>query len=140
MDTCASLKDSSHPIRVLVVDDQPDVLWGLVCLIDSETPRMTVVGTASDIPEALTALPASRPSVVVLDVFLGHINSLDYLPKILEAANAPVLVITSAEDTRLHCHAIQQGAWAVVRKDEPAEVLLDHIEHAHKRQRPGRRP
>ena len=79
--TEASLnKREQPPIRVLLVDDHEHVLWGLSKLIEGETPRMTVTGTARTMAQALAAVDEKRPDVVVLDLFLGRENSLDQLP------------------------------------------------------------
>jgi DNA-binding NarL/FixJ family response regulator len=78
----------------------------------------------------LAALQEKRPDVVVLDLFLGEENSLDYLPE-LRASGAAILVLTGARDPQAHRRALQGGARTVVLKDEPAEVLLHEIERAN---------
>jgi DNA-binding NarL/FixJ family response regulator len=130
MTTDASLTEQFEPIRVLLVDDHDHVLWGLRKLIEGEQPRMTVTGTARTVPQALAVLQEERPDVVVLDLFLGEDNSLDYLPE-LQASGAAILVLTGARDPDVHRRAMQGGARTVVLKDEPAEVLLHEIERAN---------
>ena len=130
MTTDASPPMQTDPIRVLLVDDHEHVLWGLRKLIDGERPRMTVTGTAKTVPQALAALQEKRPDVVVLDLFLGKENSLDYLSEI-RASGAAILVLTGARDPETHRRALQGGARTVVLKEEPAEVLLHEIERAH---------
>jgi len=124
-----SLNKHEQPIRVLLVDDHDQVLWGLRKLIEGERPRMTVTGTAKTIAQALAALQEKRPDVMVLDVFLGEENSLDHLPA-LRANGAAIVVLTGARDTDIHRRALQRGARTVVLKEEPAEVLLHEIERA----------
>ena len=129
MTTDASLNKQKEPIRVLLVDDHDQVLWGLSKLIEGEKPRMTVVGTARTIAQALAALH-KQPDVVVLDLFLGDESSLDHLPA-LGASGAAILVLTGARDTELHRRVMEGGARSVVLKDEPGEVLLHEIERAN---------
>ena len=117
------------PIRVLLVDDHEHVLWGLTKLIDGETPRMAVTGTARTMAQALAAVVDKRPDVVVLDLFLGREDSLDQLPA-LRASGAALVVLTGARDAEIHRRAMQRGALTVVLKEEPAEVLLHEIERA----------
>ena len=59
------------PIAVLLVDDQPAMLWGLENLIDGEWPRMTVAGKASDRDGALDHVFPMRitPSVAPESAF-----------------------------------------------------------------------
>jgi DNA-binding NarL/FixJ family response regulator len=137
MTTDAFLPKHDEPIRVLLVDDHDHVLWGLRKLIEGESPRMKVTGMAKNVPQALAALQKERPDVVVLDLFLGEDNSLDYLAD-LRASGAAILVLTGSRDPATHRRAMQGGARTVVLKEEPAEVLLHEIERAHEwRRTPG---
>jgi two-component system, NarL family, nitrate/nitrite response regulator NarL len=129
MTTDASFNKQEQPIRVLLVDDHDQVLWGLTKLIEGERPRMTVTGTAKTVPQALAALKEKRLDVVVLDLLLGDENSLEHLPA-LRASGAAILILTGARDTEMHRRAMQGGAHTVVLKEEPAEVLLHEIERA----------
>lgn len=130
MTTDVSSNKQEEPIRVLLVDDHDQVLWGLRKLIDGEKPRMLVTGTAKTVAQALAVLQEKRPDVMVLDLFLGEETTLDHLPA-LRASGAAILVLTGARDADLHRRAMQGGARTVVLKDEPAEVLLHEIERAN---------
>jgi two-component system nitrate/nitrite response regulator NarL len=130
MTSDAFSNEHEHPIRVLLVDDHDHVLWGLRKLIEGETPRMTVTGTAKSVAEALAALDDRRPDVVVLDLFLGEESSLDHLPA-FRGSGVAIVVLTGARDTQIHRRAMERGARTVVLKDEPADVLLHEIERAN---------
>jgi two-component system nitrate/nitrite response regulator NarL len=120
-----------EPITVLLVDDHEHVLWGLNKLIEGERPRMTVVGKARSVAEARVAIRERNPDVVLLDVFLGEDNSLDYLLEMLDGSKAQVLVLTAARDPDLHRRAIRLGARSVLHKDQPAHALLEAILQVH---------
>lgn len=126
-----------EPIRVLLVDDHEHVLWGLTKLIDGEHPRMMVAGTAKCIPELRAAINELKIDVVVLDVYLGDDDSLDYLQEV-QASGAEVLVLTGSQGPDTHRRALDGGASGVVLKEEPAEVLLREIERVHKRRQAPR--
>jgi len=130
MDADAFPIEHSHPIRVLLVEDHEQVLWGLSKLVEGEWPRMKVAGTARTLAQALAALHADTADVVVLDLFLGEESSLKHLDEI-KASGATILVLTSSRDADIHRRAMQGGACAVVLKDQPAELLLREIERAH---------
>ncbi len=119
-----------QPIRVLLVEDHEHVLWGLGKLIEGEWPRMRVSATARTAAQALAALGQEVPDVVVLDLFLDAENSLDRLDEI-KASGAAIVVLSGSRDVALHQRALRAGARAVVRKDQPAEVLLREIERAY---------
>lgn len=130
-----SAKTGTRPrresIRVLLIEDHQHVLWGLEKLIGGEWPRLEVSATASTLEEAAGALRRRDADVVVLDVFLGEHNSLEELAALAVASGAALLVHTGSHDAQVHRRARECGAFAVVLKEEPAEVLLQQIERAH---------
>jgi DNA-binding NarL/FixJ family response regulator len=118
---------SQKPIRILLVDDHQSLLWGLAKLIESEGPGMELVGVAVDMAEALVVARREQPDVILLDIDLGGVNSLDSLPALRKAAEAYVLILTGVRDTELHDRAMLSGARGIVHKEEPAETILKAI-------------
>ena len=118
---------SQRPIRVLLVDDHQSFLWGMVKLIESDSPNMQVMGTASDIAEALAILEQEQPDVILLDIDLHGVNSLDSMPLFRNASSAIVLILTGARDSEMHERAVLAGARGVVQKEAPAELILKAI-------------
>jgi len=118
------------PIRVLIVDDHPSVLWGLRKLIDSEEPRMRVVDQATCRQEAFNAL-RHDPDVILLDLDLGDDNGLDMVAQLREQSRAKVIILTGMRDPAVCDQALLQGAAGLVHKSQPAEVILKAIAHVH---------
>ena len=56
----------THPIRILIVDDQPVVRLGIRSLLQAQ-PGFAVVGEASTGPEAIAEARRLSPEVVVMD-------------------------------------------------------------------------
>ncbi len=128
---------SSSPIKVLLVDDQPTLLWGLEMLIQAEWPRMAVVGKATDRAAALRLAAEAQPDVILLDLNLNGDLSLDFLPELCRLSPAArVLIFTGLRDPLLHERALRNGAVGIVLKDEPAGALLDAIVNAHRSRAP----
>ena len=120
-----------QPIRVVIVDDHGIVRAGLRMLIESR-PGTTVVGEASNAPEALAVAARTQPDIIVLDLDLGGKNGVDCLPELRAAAStARVLVLTGVRDPELHQQAIRLGAMGLVLKEKAADVLLQAIEKVH---------
>ena len=124
------------PITVLLVDDQPAILWGLENLIGGEWPRMTVAGKACDRDTALRLAATLQPDVILLDLDLAGDLSLEFLPELLCRSPARVLIFTCMRDRGLHERALQGGAYGVVLKDQPAKVLLEAIAGVFNQERP----
>ena len=116
-----------NPIRILLVDDHQSFLWGLVKLIESDGPGMKVIGTASDMPEALDVAEREQPDVIVLDIDLHGVSSLESMSALLKATKSSVLVLTGLRDIEIRDRAILSGARGVVQKEESAEVILKAI-------------
>ena len=124
----------AKPIRVLLVDDHRTVLWGLEKLIESEKPRMEVVGSATNCTEALDLAGKVSPDVIVLGIDLGEENGLDTIPGLIAKSKARVLVLTGLRDPSTHDKAVLAGARGIVQKQEPADTILKAIEKIHEGQ------
>lgn len=124
-------QSSQNPIRVLLIDDHQSFLWGMVKLIESDSPNMTVMGTASDIAEALAILEREQPDVILLDIDLNGVNSLDSMPLLRQATTAMVLILTGMRDADTHERAVMAGARGVVQKEVSAEMILKAIRKVH---------
>lgn len=122
---------SDLPIKVFLVDDHKCVLWGLEKLVDGEQPRMRVAGKASSRAEAITGVRETTPDVVLLDLDLGGVSSLEFLPELVQQSALQVLILTGTHDHTVLERAVAQGASGIVLKNEPAEVLIRAIERVH---------
>jgi two-component system nitrate/nitrite response regulator NarL len=120
------------PIRIFIIDDHPTIIWGLERLIESEQPRMVVVGTATESAPAMQLVEQAQPDVVLLDLDLGKENGLDTIPALLKKSAAKILVLTGVRDTSAHEAAIRAGALGVVGKEIASTELLQAIERVHR--------
>ena len=112
----------------MLIDDHQTMLWGLGKLIESEKPRMEIVGTAKTCEEALAKIGFLNPDVVLLDLDLGGTSALDILPSLMLNPATCVLIFTGARDQALLDLAVFRGARGILRKDAPAEDVLKAIE------------
>jgi two-component system, NarL family, nitrate/nitrite response regulator NarL len=122
------------PIRVFLIDDHRTILWGLEKLIESGRPAMRVVGSTNTWTEALKAIDAASPDVIVLDLDLGHENGLDAIPMLIANSKAKILVLTGVRDESMHHTAVLAGARGVVEKEARAETILSAIAKVHEGQ------
>ena len=113
------------PIRVLLVDDHRSVLWGLGKLIESASPQMKLTGSVTCERDALAAVKKQAPDIVLLDLDLGQESGLDVVSKICR--DTRVLILTGSRDAAVHDRAILAGAWGILHKADPAQVILKAI-------------
>lgn len=121
------ISPSENPIRILLIDDHQSFIWGMVKLIESDSPNMKVIGTAGDISEALVIAQREQPDIILLDIDLNGKNSLDSMPLLREVTSAVVLILTGVRDPETHDRAVLSGARGVVQKEESAEIILKAI-------------
>jgi DNA-binding NarL/FixJ family response regulator len=117
----------TQPIKIMLIDDHRSVLWGLEKLIESEKPRMEVVGTATNSADALELLTTVSPDVILIDLDLNGESGINIIPKLIAKSKADILVLTGTRDLSLHDSAILAGAKGVVEKGDTAETILKAI-------------
>lgn len=122
------------PIRVFLIDDHRSILWGLERLIESGKPAMEVVGSAATWTEAVKLVGRAAPDVILLDIDLGKENGVDGIPSLARESRAKILVLTGVRDKAVHDEAVLAGAYGVVEKESPAEIILTAIEKVHEGQ------
>jgi len=114
---------SKPPIRVVVADDQAAVRDGLVTLLDLD-PQITVVAEAADGGQALAAVAADDPDVVLMDLHMPGMDGIEATAQI--TARHPrtkvVVLTTYADDVSIH-GALQAGALGYLTKDSGREDI-----------------
>jgi DNA-binding NarL/FixJ family response regulator len=111
-------------IRVLLVDDQPLVRAGLSRILRSRD-GFEIVGECEDGQEALEAVAADRPDVVLMDVRMKHMDGAEATRRLRENPDAPpVLVLTTFDDDEVVQAALSAGASGFVLKDAPGEDII----------------
>jgi len=126
-----ALTDAAGPIRVLLVDDEAVIRAGLRVLIDSWSP-FQVVGEADTAAEALAAVDAAQPNVIVCS-HTGRSNGVsDTIRDITKgAAHIPLVLLTASRKPQAGSLAVQAGAkWVVSTKDAATE-LRKALEKVH---------
>jgi len=115
------------PIRVFLLDDHEIVRRGLADLINLEHD-MEVVGEASSKAEALHRIPASRPTVAVLDVRLPDGSGVEVCRDIRsDLPEVRCLMLTSYSDDEALFDAIMAGASGYVLKEIRGNDLMTAI-------------
>lgn len=118
-------------IRVALVDDQALFRAGIRMLVDSQ-PDLEVVAEASDGREAIDAVRASRPDVVLMDIRMPVMDGLAATAELLSDADPPrIVMLTTFDLDEAAARAIRQGASGFLLKDADPEFLLAAIRTVH---------
>lgn len=118
------------PIRVVVADDHPAVLSGLVALLGS-APDITVVAEAADGEAAVAAARKHRPDVVLTDVRMPGATGIEITPRLRETG-ANVLVISGFDLDDYVLGALAAGADGYLVKTEDPQRILAAVRDVHR--------
>jgi DNA-binding NarL/FixJ family response regulator len=117
-------------IRILLVDDQPNVRHALALRLQIE-PDIAVVGEAGDGPSTIVAVRDLEPDVLVLDYEMPGMNGIDVTNSLAASGCATAVVMLSLHDeAALKEAAVAAGAHAFVAKHESSDRLLAAIRSA----------
>ena len=84
-------------IEILIADDDPLVRVGLRAVLDAEAD-LRVVGEAADGEEAVALAAVLSPDVVIMDIRMPNLDGLSATRLILQAAEAPRVLVLGADD------------------------------------------
>jgi DNA-binding NarL/FixJ family response regulator len=117
-------------IRVVVADDHRVVRDGLCYLLGQE-PGVEVVGEAGDGRQAVDVVAATRPDVLLLDLYMPEGDGHAVLAALRDAPHRPaVVVLTSATEDEHLVRAVRAGATSYLLKTAPAEQVIAAVRDA----------
>ncbi len=115
---------------VLVVDDEADIRTLICGILNDEGYETRGAGGST---EALAAIRARRPSLVILDIWLqgSELDGLEILKIVRrDAPNLPVLMISGHGTIETAVAAIKIGAYDFIEKPFKTDRLLLFVERA----------
>ena len=124
-------KNKAEMDKILVVDDEPDVLDSIVKLLKNSNYKCL---TALNSEEALAIFKEKHPLVVLTDLKMEHeLSGIDVLEQIkAEDPNAVVLIYTAYGTVPRAVKAMQKGAFDFIQKVQTYHDILLPIEWAFK--------
>jgi DNA-binding NarL/FixJ family response regulator len=117
------MPEPSRAIRIVIADDHPIFRDGLRRLLGVES-GLAVVGEAGTGGEAMRAVVAVRPDVLLLDLAMPRGSGWDVLQALVGTKLAVRPVVLTAEiDHEKTVRALQLGARGVVAKEAATQTL-----------------
>jgi two-component system response regulator NreC len=114
-------------ITVILADDHRVVRSGLRVLLESDG-RFSVLDEAGDVPGTLVKVRECRPQVLVLDLNMGGVSSLDAIPQLRgEMPDTQIVVLTMQENPGFAQAALRAGALGYVLKDAADAELMTAV-------------
>jgi two-component system, NtrC family, response regulator AlgB len=119
------------PLRVLVIDDEPNIRDTLALCIQATGARADKVGSGAAAVEALRLAPYD---LAFCDLRLGSESGLDLIPRLLsERPGLDVVVITAFATFDTAVEAIRRGARDYLPKPFTPAQIRHHLEAARQR-------
>ena len=116
--------------RVLIVDDEPNIIGTLAPLLRRQGYEVASVMTGR---AALEAVDRDTPDVIVLDLGLPDMNGIDVCTELRRSSNTPIIVLSARDAEGDKVRALDAGADDYVTKPFGAEELLARVRVALRR-------
>ena len=120
--------------RVLVVDDERQILRALRIILRDAGFEVATAATAH---EALDALAIRPPDAAILDLILPDGNGVDICRSIREWSEMPVIVLSAVGEEAEKVRALEAGADDYVTKPFGPDELIARLRAALRRAKPG---
>ena len=120
----------THGARILVVDDEPQILRSLRTTLASHGYDVQIAATGE---AALAAVDGRLPDLVVLDLVLPGLSGLEVCRHVRARSSLPILVLSARGDERDKVAALDLGADDYLTKPFGVNELLARIRAALRR-------
>jgi two-component system, OmpR family, KDP operon response regulator KdpE len=120
----------TRPSRILLVDDEMSIQRAVVPLLRSRGYEVEAAATGRD---ALSALDAQPPDVIILDLGLPDIDGLEVCARVRARSEVPIIVLSARGAEPQKVAALDQGADDYVTKPFGPEELLARVRAALRR-------
>jgi two-component system OmpR family response regulator len=116
---------ATERVRILVVDDEPNIVDVISMALRFEGFE---VACAANGAEAIAAVAAERPQLLVLDVMLPDIDGFEVARRLASArAGVPIIFLTARDSTEDVVHGLTLGGDDYVTKPFSLEELVARI-------------
>ena len=102
-------------MKVLVVDDEPDVVESVRLGFTLQWREVDVLGAGAG-EQALDIVERERPDIILLDVGLPEMDGFEVLRRIRAFADTPVVMLTARDDAMDKVKGLELGADDYVTK------------------------
>ena len=130
------------PEKILVVDDDPDILDALTMILEAEGYQVV---TARDGVEGLANLKAEVPDLMILDLLMPRMDGFAVLKQLQDPRRSkyrriPILILTSVREEASRRRyeletGLELGVDDYVEKPMPPDVLLERVKRLIKKQK-----
>jgi two-component system, OmpR family, response regulator VicR len=107
--------------RILVVDDEPQMVGILAFALESEGYEVVI---ACDGQQALDKVVLDHPDLIVLDVMLPKVDGMEVCRRVRESSTTPVILLTAKKEEEDRLQGLELGADDYMNKPFVARELV----------------
>lgn len=130
MDPSTQRRDATEPARILLVDDEAQIIRVLSVACTAQGYR---VKSATDGESALAALKSWPADLVITDLSMPNMDGVELCRAIRKQSNVPILVLSVRNQEKIKVEALDAGADDYVTKPFQIDELLARIRAALRR-------
>jgi DNA-binding NarL/FixJ family response regulator len=131
---CSNTHDHTakgNMIRIALVEDTADIRNSLHIMIGG-SPGFECVAACASGEEALGAVPALQPDIVVMDIELPGISGIDCMRRLRESGfRGQFMMLTIFMDDANIFNALEAGANGYILKNTPPAKLIEALSELH---------
>lgn len=121
-----------HVLKLVIVDDEPILLKGLVETYDWAAMGFCVVGTALSGEKALLVIEREKPDVVLTDIRMKYMTGLEVMQTVKGQGEDCIFIVLSAyRDFAYAKQACDLGAFAYLLKPIDDDTLQKTMQNAY---------
>lgn len=122
----------AQPIRILLVDSKPIVLFGLSALLEGNSDY-EIVGKLDSVTYMTELLKLKQPDIVLMDLHMPGIDGLKLIKEIQIAAQgaAKVVIHTATLNGTETCELIREGVKGILLKEMPITLIMQCLQRVH---------
>lgn len=119
-------------LKVLIIDDEPNVRRGLKTIINWTNYGYSVCGEAIDGIDALSKIEKLEPDLILADIKMPYMNGLELIQKVREKGiKCKVIILSGYSDFDYAKRAIQFGVSSYLLKPIEEKELIEIITELH---------
>jgi DNA-binding NarL/FixJ family response regulator len=124
-------KKTKKIITVAIVEDSPHLRRSLEVIVSRQS-TLSCVGVFPSAEEALTALPALAPDVILMDINLPGMNGVECVRRLTQSnLKSLIMMLTVNDDDDMIFETLTAGAIGYLLKPVLSEVLVQSIHDIH---------
>lgn len=118
--------------KVLIADDEPNIRYGLISLLERDVLDIQIVGEAENGLDALKLISETQPDILLVDICMPHLNGLQLIDQVKDVLlkECKIIIITGHDEFGYAQQALKLKVFDYILKPVSRLNLLEIIEKA----------